>query len=68
MVGIKEQLSWLTRHIPIRGHLLHQEVLDAEVSFVYVGTADQRADEMTKGLTKELHVIAMIPWAMTTTP
>lgn len=67
MVGNQAHMIWRTRHVPIRGHILY-EVLDVEVSFMYVGTANQRANAMTKGLTKQLHEKAMISWTLATTP
>lgn len=48
-------MGWRTRHISIRGLLLHQAVLGVEDTFSYVGTTDQRADGMTKDFTRELH-------------
>lgn len=47
---------------------MHQAVLADEVSFLCVGTADQRADAMTKGSINELQEKAMISWAMAATP
>lgn len=50
MVADKAKLSWRTRHLSNCGQLLHPAALGATVSTMYIGTADQRADSMTKDL------------------
>jgi len=68
MVGEAATFAWRSRHISIRGFMLDQAIRDGEVTFYYVGTADQKADGLTKGLAKELHARAMQQWRMVLCP
>lgn len=56
VLGGKAQMAWRARHIFIRGHLLHQAALGADVH------SRQRATDMTKGVTPGLHAQAMASW------
>lgn len=53
MVGERAQMVWRTRHTSVRGLLLYQVALDAEVRLHYVARAGQRADGLTKGVAHE---------------
>jgi hypothetical protein len=68
MVGDAATHAWRSRHISIRGNLLHQAVTSGEVSFEYVNTKEQKADMLTKGLTFDLHEKAMDGLCLCITP
>ena len=68
MVGESASRAWRSRHISIRGHILDEAVREGEVQFTYVGTKEQRADGLTKGLSRDLHSLSLGMWNMSLTP
>lgn len=68
MVGAAATHAWRSRHISIRGHLLDEAVRGGEVQFYFVGTHEQVADGLTKGLTRDLHGLALRAWHMASSP
>ena len=68
MVGKAATYPWRSRHISIRGHLLDEAVKSGEVSFGFIGTKEQKADGLTKGLTQVLHDASMRQWKLGATP
>ncbi len=68
MVGEASSKAWRSRHISIRGHILDEAIREGEVQFSYVGTKEQKADGMTKGLSRELHNTSLQMWRMVMSP
>ena len=68
MVGESSSRAWRSRHISIRGHILDEASREGEVQFTYVGTKEQKADGLTKGLSRELHQLSLRMWSMSLTP
>jgi len=68
MVGEAATFAWRSRRISIRGFLLSQAICEGETTLYYVGTLDQKADGLTKGLSKDQHNKAMLCWKMTACP
>ena len=68
MVGESSSRALRSRHISIRGHILDGAVREGEVQLTYVGTKEQKADGLTKGLSKELHRLSLHMLNMSLTP
>ena len=49
----------LTKHIAVRFHLIRHHISDGTISVSHVGTLQQAADCLTKGLAREKHSVAV---------